>query len=562
MVSSSATTFLLWAGYAAATVLTASMATYGLARRDNRVARSFGAVMVGLLLWSLGAFGRLLVPTRAGWHLLTVVMYLGVATTPVLFFRFVAHYTNRDISLSRRRVAALFVVPAGTVSALATTPAHGLFFVGVRSVPFGNGEVLVATSGPLFYVHAAYSYLLLVAGTLLLVWFALESHREYRRQSAAILGGTMVPWATNVVYLFRFGPSFPVDPTPVGFAFGGILLAYAVFGTGVTNLTPVARSAVVDAIDDAVFVVSRTGELVDLNPAARRLTIVDDPLGAPVSSVVPDPLLNAEAEPSAITLDGTERWFRLREVELDGDGAVLLASDLTEQVRRQRQLREQNRRLEQFTRIAAHDLRNPLNAITGYTRLARETGDVSHLDDVDPATDRIETLIDDLLTLGHEGRVVEETAPVSLAAAAERAWNEVNTGGATLEVVGDERLLADESRFNQLLENLFINAVTHGGDDVTVEVGTRPDGFFVADDGTGIPTEDRAEVFEYGYSTHGGTGLGLPVVRSITVAHGWEVSVTDAADGGARFEFGGIQTDPQPFDGIGLGAVSGGSPFE
>jgi signal transduction histidine kinase len=118
-------------------------------------------------------------------------------------------------------------------------------------------------------------------------------------------------------------------------------------------------------------------------------------------------------------------------------------------------------------------------------------------------------------------------------------------------------VLADEPRLTGLLENLFLNtvehgstspdsqtrrdAVSHGGEDVTVRVGVLPDGFYVEDDGTGIPTESRADVFEYGYSTHGGTGLGLPVVRSVAVAHGWEVTVTDAANGGARFEFTGAQ---------------------
>ncbi len=551
MVPSSWIALILWAGYAVAVALTAAIAGYALTQQAGRVADLFGATMVGLLVWSFAAFGRLIAPTHGVWLALTVLMYAGVAAVPVLLLLFVVDYTNRSGRLTRRRVAALSTLPVATPAMVATNPVHGRFYtaVGVESV--AGITVFVAESGPLFLLQAAYGYALLVAATALLLWFAVGSSRVYRQQSLAIAGAVAVPWATNAVYIAGAGPTVPADPTPVGFAVGGVFLAYAVFGAGVTNLSPVARSAVVDAIDDAVFVVGRENELVDLNPAARRLAVFDDPVGEPVSSVVPEPLLSADGEPGAVVVDGTERWFRLRRMSLEPAGAVLLAAELTEEVRRQRQLREQNRHLEQFTRIAAHDLRNPLNAITGYTELARETGDVSHLEEVDPATDRIETLIDDLLTLGREGQVAEDVVPVSLATATERAWRGVDADDAALEVVDDERLLADPSRLRQLLENLFANAVAYGGDDATVRVGTRPDGFFVADDGPGIPADEREQVFEYGYSTHGGTGLGLPVVRSIAVAHGWEVAATEAADGGARFEFTGVRTDPEPFDDLG-----------
>ena len=540
-------TFLLLAGYAVAIGLTSSLAVYCFFQRSTRVADAFGACMVSVLLWSLGAFGRLLAPTEATWYAATLVMYLGVATAAVWLFVFAVLYTGWGSYLNARRVTLLFVVPGASLVVLATDASHGLFFAGVTEVPFGTGTVFTSHSGPWFWVNAIYSYVLFGGATALLAQFAVSNHSVYRRQALLVLAGGAVPWAINVAYLLSLGPTFPVDPTPVGFAVGSVLLAYAVFRVGLADLTPVARSAVVDAVDDAVFVLDGDDRLVDLNPAAESLLGGDaDPVGAPIDEVAPQALLEAGDEPEPVPVDGTERWFRVRELPLDGDGSVLLASDRTEQVRRQRQLRDQTERLEEFTRVAAHDLRNPLNAITGYAELARETGDVSHLERVPPAAGRIETLIDDLLTLGREGRVVDETVPVPLADAAETAWGNVDTGAATLETVDAGRVLADEARFTQLLENLFRNAVSHGGEDVTVRVGALPDGFFVADDGSGIPTESRADVFEYGYSTHGGTGLGLPVVRSIAVAHGWEVSVTDAAGGGARFEFTGAEVRDAP----------------
>ena len=76
---------------------------------------------------------------------------------------------------------------------------------------------------------------------------------------------------------------------------------------------------------------------------------------------------------------------------------------------------------------------------------------------------------------------------------------------------------------------------------MTVTVGDLPDGFYIEDDGPGIPQADREEVFAAGYSTaSAGTGFGLSIVNRVAQAHGWDVRVTDGSDGGARFEITGV----------------------
>lgn len=84
----------------------------------------------------------------------------------------------------------------------------------------------------------------------------------------------------------------------------------------------------------------------------------------------------------------------------------------------------------------------------------------------------------------------------------------------------------------------------HGGDDVAVRVGPLPDGFYPEDDGSGIPPAERDTVFDSGYSTStNGTGFGLHTVRGIVDAHGWQIRVTDGADGGTRLEITGVELD-------------------
>ena len=220
--------------------------------------------------------------------------------------------------------------------------------------------------------------------------------------------------------------------------------------------------------------------------------------------------------------------------------AALVRADREEQLREQRhRLSQQNERLEEFTSVVSHDLRNPLNVASGRLELARTDGDESDLEAVADALEDMERLIDDLLSLAKQGQSVGETERVSLAAVTGSASECLEDGSATLDVE-DIELEADPDRLRQLVENLLVNAVTHGESPVAVRVGPLSDagGFFVADDGPGIDPDERDRVFETGYTDHeDGNGFGLAIVRRIADAHGWSVRLTESESGGARFEF-------------------------
>ena len=225
------------------------------------------------------------------------------------------------------------------------------------------------------------------------------------------------------------------------------------------------------------------------------------------------------------------------------DGSVGTLRDITERKERARELERQNARLKDFVGIVSHDLRNPLMTAQGRLELAQADCDSPHLDEVGDAVDRCQALIDDLLALARSGNAVGKTEPVTLSELTEECWQTTPNADATLAVETDQTISADRSRLQQLFENLFRNAVNHGGGEVTVTVGEIADGFYVADDGAGIPDEDRDDIFEVGYSTaDGGTGFGLAIVKEIVEAHGWEIRVTDSETGGTRFEITGVET--------------------
>jgi len=270
----------------------------------------------------------------------------------------------------------------------------------------------------------------------------------------------------------------------------------------------------------------------------------------------------------------------------DDEGAVTelvaIGRNITEHKDRERALQRERDRLDEFASIVSHDLRSPLTVARGRTTLLAETledadvgggGVDEYIDSILHALDRMENIIEDSLTLAKQGQPVSEPEPIALADAARDSWDSVETADATLAVaVGDDAILADPSRLRSVFENLFRNSVEHGStgnrpeaDDsvehgcdesagLTITVGrvdpfhtstrapTDSEGFYVEDDGTGVPAGARENVFDAGHtSSDDGTGFGLAIVEGIAEAHGWDVRLSEGADGGARFTFTGVE---------------------
>jgi len=231
-------------------------------------------------------------------------------------------------------------------------------------------------------------------------------------------------------------------------------------------------------------------------------------------------------------------------------GRLWAFRDITDLTEQKRELARQNERLEEFIRVVSHDLQNPLQVARSRLMLAHEECDSAHLDSLDNALQRMNDIADDVLRLAREGVDIGVTEPVDLREMSDAAWTIVADGdeAAELRYAADENrewiVEADSDRLSGLFENLFGNAIEHGGPGVTVSVGLLDDrtGFYVSDDGPGIPIDKGEKVFEAGYSTaEDGTGFGLRIARQIAEVHGWEIHVTDSEDGGARFEITGVE---------------------
>ncbi len=223
----------------------------------------------------------------------------------------------------------------------------------------------------------------------------------------------------------------------------------------------------------------------------------------------------------------------------------------------EQELKRQIDRLEEFTGVVSHDLRNPLNIAQGRIDIVEQECDSESIAPVSRALDRMEAIIEDTLTLARQGQTVdtEEIETVKIESVVKHCAEIVETDDSEIRLIDSFSLQADRNRLYQLFENLVRNAVEHSDNPVTIRIGklnemftsTRVEsdgtfGFYIEDDGPGVPEAKRQDVFEPGETTNqGGTGFGLPIVKRIAEAHGWEVRLTDSFDGGARFEFKNVR---------------------
>ena len=321
--------------------------------------------------------------------------------------------------------------------------------------------------------------------------------------------------------------------------------AGSVPGTGAESDATAAGTTGGEQHDSAAG--SGTASAARTNDTASAASATDqDSETAPTDSSWGDDTETVVVETAA----GEERYVEtnVRPLTVDDRQSVaLVMRDVTERRERKQRLERQNERLEEFASIVSHDLRNPLQVLGGRLQAidAEREGDGAvtlddHVPSMQRSVDRMRTLIDDLLTLARQGETVDEPTTVSLAAVASGAWETTDAPDANLHLRTGRTVAGDDSRVRQLFENLFRNAVEHGGEDVTVVVDDLADdaGFFVADDGPGIPADEREAVLEMGYTnSEDGTGIGLGIVTEVATAHGWDVELAESADGGAQFEF-------------------------
>lgn len=537
--------------FALGTLLSGALAAYCTYRvwhqgRFGLVA-SFGALAAASVFYNGGALLKV-ASTALPWKVATYKLEIaGYVFFPAIMIVLTMVYLGYDRWITRGLVGTLGSISVGWVGLVLLNPGEVI----IQDPVLFRADGIVTLEHafpPLFVFLLAWLYLPFLGAAALLAERTVNGAQR-PAPTLLVIVALFLPLGVSLLKVLRVYPpdGMGLNITPAFLSGSIILIGVAVFRFRLFDLLPVGRSRAFDVMQDGYLLTNAEGRIVDANPAARRLLERD---GAPVrgrraSEVVPGGTGKTTDAPALFSVGERVLERRVSAVHDDGQlaGRVVLLRDVTPLHAQRRKLERENDRLERFVGIVSHDLRNPLNVATGRLERARTATDAPDLTAAAQALDRMRQLIDDLLLLAREGTAIapDDMAPVALASLVHTCWDHVDTRRAALRVHTNRTLRAVERRLQQLLENLIRNAVEHGGPQVTVTVGDCPDGFYVADDGPGIPPDARSVVTESGYSTRpDGTGFGLAVVQEIAKAHDWSLSVGESDSGGARFVLRGV----------------------
>lgn len=305
-----------------AAVLSTVLTIFAWHRRRVTGASPLAALMFAVTVWSFGYALELVsvdLPTSLLW---AKIEYLGIVAVPVAWLTFALCYTQRERWLTSRNRLLLAVIPLITLLLVWTNERHQLIWSATWLNVSGTRSALEVTHAGWFWVHTAYSYACLLAGSALLISTLLRAQRLYRGQASAVLISVVAPWAGNVLYISGLSPWAGLDLTPFGFALTGIAYAWGLLHFRLLDLVPVARDTLIERMSDGVAVLDMQGRVLDLNAAARQvLGVVDkDTIGRSAVQVFarwPDLIaryrdVSEVAEAITVTDGAVERVLDLR----------------------------------------------------------------------------------------------------------------------------------------------------------------------------------------------------------------------------------------------------------
>ncbi|MCE5329108.1 diguanylate cyclase [bacterium] len=238
-------------------------------RRNIKGAKAMLSLMGAVTFWSATYICEILSNSAGAKIFWYSTEYFAIATVPFFWLFFALQYADFDKIIINKKINLFLIVPIITIILVWTNKYHNLMIGDILNTIGTQIPVVIKSNGTWFWVNMIYSYLLIGAGSVILVFSGFKLPSLYIKQRIVLIIAISFPVIGSILYIFKLNPIAPFDLTPVVCLLSGVLLTYSLFKLKIFQLAPIARDFIFNTINDGVLVFDNGGKIIDANQSLQ-----------------------------------------------------------------------------------------------------------------------------------------------------------------------------------------------------------------------------------------------------------------------------------------------------
>jgi len=565
------------------TIISFAITIYSWLKLKTESGKYFIYLIAAITVWTFSATFELSFTTLDQKILWSKISYFGIVSLSPLWLMFSVYYARMERMMTKPLRLAIWIIPVFVLLLALTNEYNRSVWPTIKLIDSSIGIIAVYENGWGKFTIVAYSYILLLVGTVILITFAIRTKELYLKQVFLMIFAALAPWIGNALSYFRVGPFALMDFTPVAFTFTGILLLWNILSFHLLDIMPVAYGALLENMSDGVIVIDNEERIIEINPTAYKIFDLHNSVGYKIQEKLENypevyefiQTTNSGSAEIFIKIHDSATWLDVRVNSLLSNykkpgGKLIVIRDITQKKKSEIELaesekkyRELNDAKDKFIRIISHDLKSPFQGMIGLSKLLSEEIEELSKSEIKEFSRELNLsiqsqfrLLEDLLSLSKV-----QSEKITVLKKQVNVYSEVNNIFQLFEMLAQTKhiqllnhinedilLYADPGMFRLMLRNLISNAIKFtnpGGTVSTSSIKNKEETIFIVEDnGIGIDEKNITKLFrlDYHFTTKGtaeetGTGFGLILCKEVMDKHEGRIWVESEVGNGSRFYF-------------------------
>tara|TARA_R100001143_G_C3360429_1_gene135098 strand:- start:7014 stop:10049 length:3036 start_codon:yes stop_codon:yes gene_type:complete len=280
--------FLSISLFAAAVI--SAITTTAIFFRSGHAVKTFAIMMLGVTIWAFAYSFELAMTDLDSIMFWIRLEYIGISLIPALWIIFILQFTGNEKYLNKHTIALIYILPVTTLLMVWTNKWHNLHYESIEMAIVDGLYLLNFEPGAWYIIHTITFYCFMVLGLFLLILRYRREKTIFKKQILIVIFGALIPWITNILYVFDFKPFEHLDLTPFMFLFSGIIISIGLLRFKLFEVLPFAREKIIEEMAEGIVILDTIYHVIDSNPSFRSIFHTDemDLFGKPIFTIFPN----------------------------------------------------------------------------------------------------------------------------------------------------------------------------------------------------------------------------------------------------------------------------------